>query len=474
MRLTFKLTLALLLVVCAALAVYARVQAQREIAFYEKATERDHRLFGRALALAVRKHWATEGEAATLDFVRSMHEQAGPVDVRWVWLEPAAGAPFEAHLPRDVLAPVTAGADVARVDTAAGRLYTYVPVAIPGRGMGALELAESLDEQRLYTRATIVRLIATMAAIAALSAAVAFVLGAWLVGRPIGRLVAVARRIGSGDLASRVVFGQRDELAALAHEMNTMADRLAVALEQLRRADRLATVGTLASGVAHELGTPLNVILLRAKRAAAGDGEDGPESARVIVEQSERMTRIIRQLLDFARPRKPVRAPADVRALARGALAMLEPLAKKRGVSLAVENGAAPATASVDAGQLQQVLTNLAMNGMQAMPRGGALTVSVGAVRARPPAPAEAAEDDYVRIDVRDEGDGIPAENLPRLFEPFFTTKEVGEGTGLGLPVSHGIVREHGGWIAVSTELGRGSCFSVFLPQGERACVAAS
>jgi signal transduction histidine kinase len=257
--------------------------------------------------------------------------------------------------------------------------------------------------------------------------------------------------------------------------MNAMAARLEVALEQLRRSDRLATVGTLAAGVAHELGTPLNVILLRAKRQRAGDGtaEETLEGAGVVIEQAERMTRIIRQLLDFARPRPPAKARVDVRAIARSTLDVLEPLAAKRGVTLGLAE-AAPATASVDADQLQQVLANLVVNGVHAMKRGGALTISVAHARARPPAPSEAREGGYIRIDVRDRGEGVPPRILEHLFEPFHTTKDVGEGTGLGLSIAHGIVREHGGWIGVETGPG-GSCFSVFIPEEEPLpCAAAS
>ena len=109
----------------------------------------------------------------------------------------------------------------------------------------------------------------------------------------------------------------------------------------------------------------------------------------------------------------------------------------------------------MDAGQLQQVLTNLVMNGLQAMKRPGTVRVRAEHVRATPPADVGGPEADWVRLDVEDEGDGIAPEVLPHIFEPFFTTKDVGEGTGLGLSVSYGIVREHGGWIAVRSEPGQ-------------------
>jgi signal transduction histidine kinase len=120
----------------------------------------------------------------------------------------------------------------------------------------------------------------------------------------------------------------------------------------------------------------------------------------------------------------------------------------------------------VDPDKLQQVLSNLVINGIQAMPGGGMLKVDIKGEHFRPPVDHGGPEARFIRISVKDQGIGITEENKIHLFEPFFTTKGVGEGTGLGLSVSRGIVREHGGWIAVESQAGRGSCFSIYLPEG--------
>jgi two-component system NtrC family sensor kinase len=141
---------------------------------------------------------------------------------------------------------------------------------------------------------------------------------------------------------------------------------------------------------------------------------------------------------------------------------LLQPMARKRGVTLVCgERG--PAPVEVDATQLQQVLANLVVNGIDAMPDGGELHVSVGRRALSPPDGGPARP--MTCVDVRDRGEGIPPEHLPRVFEPFFSTKGVGEGTGLGLSVSWGIVAEHGGWIGVQSRVGEGSCFTVALPE---------
>jgi signal transduction histidine kinase len=319
----------------------------------------------------------------------------------------------------------------------------------------------------------------------------AMAMGRRLVGRPVEQLVHLAGRIGEGDLTARVPLRREhgDELTTLAVAMNRMGEQLEETrarlasetaarlrtVEHLRHADRLTTVGKLASGVAHELGTPLNVVMGRAKMVSSGEaeGDEVNECARIIFQQAQHMTGIIRQLLDFARRRTPSRAPEDLSLLAERTLSLLKPMATKRGVTLSQE---VPAgfTVEVDAGQMQQVLTNLVMNGLHAMGRPGTLRVRVQVLRATPPADVGGAEQEWVRLDVEDEGSGIPPDVLPHVFEPFFTTKDVGEGTGLGLSVSYGMVRDHGGWIDVKSEPGRGSCFSIYLPPGTHACQAAS
>ncbi len=217
--------------------------------------------------------------------------------------------------------------------------------------------------------------------------------------------------------------------------------------------------------MAHELGTPLNVVSGRAELIASGrlDESQVRESAAAIKSETDRMAAIIRQLLDFARRRSPQRNNVDLRDVAARSLELLRPLAGRRSVELSlVKNG--PVTAHVDAGQIQQVLTNLVVNAIQASPDGGKVTVALDTRTAQPPED-DASAGTYHCIAVQDEGAGISEEDMPHLFEPFFTTKETGEGTGLGLSVSYGIVQDHGGWIDVESQPSAGSRFTVYLPR---------
>jgi signal transduction histidine kinase len=188
------------------------------------------------------------------------------------------------------------------------------------------------------------------------------------------------------------------------------------------------------------------------------------ENARIIREQGERMTRLVRQLLDFARRRRPEKAPGRLHEVVESVAAMLSPLAGQRNVTLHVEPVTALPPLLIDRGQLEQVLSNLVVNAVHAMPRGGSVEITTAQVEAQPPADHGSAPGVYACLRVTDHGVGIPVEDQSRIFAPFFSTKDVGEGTGLGLSIAHGIVEEHGGWIAVESEPGTGSTFSVYLP----------
>jgi len=227
-------------------------------------------------------------------------------------------------------------------------------------------------------------------------------------------------------------------------------------MDQLRHRDRLALIGQIASGLAHELGTPLNVIAGRTRLLTKQSLSAEQLAAHVssVLEQTQRMTSIIRQLLDFARRRGPDRGQVDLHDLCRLVLELLQPLALKRNVRLTLLPASGECMAAVDHNQIQQAVSNLVMNAIQAMPKGGEVTFSV-----------RGEGGDHLALSVQDNGTGIAPEHHERIFEPFFTTQGAGEGTGLGLSITEGIVRDHGGRIEVTSEVGHGSCFTLHLPR---------
>ena len=241
----------------------------------------------------------------------------------------------------------------------------------------------------------------------------------------------------------------------LALERTRAADDRARLEGQLRHADRLATIGELAAGVAHEINEPLEGILGFAQlaRRASGMPPGAVTDLDRVIGETLRARDIVRQLLLFARQVPSRSRPVEVNAVVRDALAFLERRCRAAGVDLAASLGRSAGTVTGDATQLSQVVVNLAVNAIQAMPGGGRLAVTTRGSRGG------------AVISVEDTGTGMSPEVMSRIFDPFFTTKGAGAGTGLGLPVVHGIVAAHGGTIAVDSSPGRGSCFTVTLPR---------
>ncbi len=218
--------------------------------------------------------------------------------------------------------------------------------------------------------------------------------------------------------------------------------------------------------MAHELGTPLNIVSGRATMIASDDAvpEEARQNARRIAEQAKRITGTIREILDFARQKTLERTETSIGDVLNDAVSLMEPILDDKGVAVEIE-GSRKLVAPIDSGKILQVLTNLMMNAIHAMPGGGRITLRAGQRQVADPKDRHARGGDFVVIEVEDEGVGIPEDRLDDIFKAFFTTKKAGTGTGLGLSVCHGIVREHGGWIEVESEVGRRTCFRVYLPQ---------
>jgi len=253
---------------------------------------------------------------------------------------------------------------------------------------------------------------------------------------------------------------ERNLIDTVAHELATLIKRKEVEedqfklQEQLRHADRLATIGQLAAGVAHELNEPLGNILGFAQLAKKSPGlpHQVGEDLEKILNASLNAREVIRKMLSFARPMRPQKQKVSLNQIIEEGLYFFESRCAKEGVQLLRSLSPELPEIFVDPVQLNQVIVNLVINALQAMPRGGRLTIHTRA------------EGDYVFLTIEDTGTGMGEEVLKQIFTPFFTTKEVGLGTGLGLPVVHGIITSHGGTIHVDTKIGSGTRFEIRLP----------
>jgi signal transduction histidine kinase len=307
-----------------------------------------------------------------------------------------------------------------------------------------------------------------------------------IVVRPVSRLLAATEKITGGQYGQKVRVSGSAELALLAESFNDMSATLqqkeqevnghVAALEKANtdlkqareeaiRTEKMASIGLLAAGMAHEIGTPLASIMGYAELAGSEQLDDRTirDYARRISGDCARIDRIVRGLLDYSRPRAASVESCDIRLLVVATIEMLTQQGAFKDVRLASYYDETIPEICVDPHQLQQVLINLLLNSRDALPAGGKLAVRVTSDKSRS-LPGQATSG--LRIDVLDNGSGIPEEHLKRIFDPFFTTKPPGKGTGLGLAISARIIEGFGGRIEVQSKPGTATCFSVWLPVG--------
>lgn len=487
MKLAIKVALALILAVLTVLAPFASYRISREIELFDSEMRKDHELIATTLAVSVGDVLFREGVGRADELVRIADANRVGTKVRWKpaprWKDAA-----EAQRWRSLKAPVQ---EVIRLRESSNEnddeddiedeegdafLRSYFPVIHAGETVGVIELTTSYAVRDRYVQTSIMNTVAATLLTVAAAAGVMLAVGYVLIAKPIRALVEKARRVGASDLTGPLELKQDDEIGLLAREMNAMCDQLAAAhntaaqeiiareraQEQLRHADRLITLGKLAAGVAHELGTPLNVISGRARMIVRGKvvGQTVIDYCTSIADQAERMTRIIVQLLDFSRRREPKFERVDLSLVVRAAVSLMGHMAQKSGVQLTME-----ATSSLfvvaDPSQIQQVVTNLIVNALQACEPGQTTTVRLVS-GVNPPEQQDVGN--WALVQVTDTGCGMSPYVKSHIFEPFFTTKDIGQGSGLGLSVVLGIVEEHRGHIHVESAAGQGTTMSVYLP----------
>jgi two-component system NtrC family sensor kinase len=272
--------------------------------------------------------------------------------------------------------------------------------------------------------------------------------------KPIMKLVEGAGEIGKGRFDHRINVKTDDEIGTLSEAFNKMAEDIDSAQKQLIQSEKMASLGQLSAGVAHEINNPLANISLNAQMLQQ-DLEDEKAQKRLskIEDNVDRATRIVKSLLEFSRTPEFHPTYTDINALITKTLDILKHETKRVEVVEKFEKELPEVP--VDPNQIQQVFINIISNACQAMTGGGTLTLRTGQIG------------DIVEIEISDTGEGISPENLRKVFDPFFTTRKVGKGTGLGLSISYRIIEKHGGHIDVKSVVGKGTSFIIKLPAGE-------
>ena len=424
MRLTVKITFAVLLGVALVFSAYSYFSIQREREQLKKNLSRESRHIGESLRFVVRELWQQRGEEVAMGFLKKANQDYTQTLVRWVWIEENTPQQYQPRVPIDHLDDLLEEETVALLaGSADGQdfLLTYLPLLTEDGRIGAIELSESMDELHDYVQESLRRSAMVIGASIASGLLFMGVLGSIWIDRPMRKLRAQAERIGSGDFTTSVNLPGSGEIAELSSTIERMRGQLAEAreaeqvanneridaLEKLRHTERLATLGQLSAGIAHELGTPLNVIAGRAKliRSAGMEPDDISRSAVIIGEQADRMTGIMRQLLSFARRGKAQKQSVDLNVVLRALQPLLRPTAREQGIDLVINEAAQPLPVYVDPAQLQQVLLNLTLNGIQAMPDGGSITLtSCHSAAVEPPENLENRDMTWVCLQICDQG----------------------------------------------------------------------
>ena len=285
-----------------------------------------------------------------------------------------------------------------------------------------------------------------------------------LVRQPISNLLLQMSRVQAGDLGARAQTENVDEVGQLTQGFNTMVGSLETAgralreshEKQIQQAGKLASIGELASGIAHEIRNPLAGIgaAVEVLSENSGNGQHG-EIVDEIRRQITRLNTTLRELLDFSRQREPEIAPCAVCEIVKPMLGLIRPDAQKQHIEIVEEFPADLPPLCADGQQVQQAVLNVLLNAIQSMPHGGILSIRAEVLDKR----LIPGHDRSIRISVRDTGAGIASDDLPKIFSPFFTTKH--RGTGLGLAITRTIIEKHRGTINVQSEIGKGSTFSL-------------
>jgi two-component system, NtrC family, sensor histidine kinase HydH len=505
MRIATKLTLLLIAAVVAVMVAFGYLRAQQERQHLITELQQETLLLANAIKLTVEHAFRDRNPQDIRDLLVAMVREPNPVDririfdrqLEDIYSADSAVAAATLVPPADLEQvlrteqPIVRYLDTPRRPTA----YVILPLTTRrGAVIGVLEVVHVATRVRRQirdaVRDNVIRL-------TLLSATIGLVI--WLtvrvsIRRPLSHLVRTALAFGHGDLDRRIGLRRRDEIGQLAGAFNRMAEKLQatqarlvaegqarLALEwQVQQAHKLAAVGRLASEVAHEIGTPLNIISGRAEvvQRLLAAGHPLARHMATIVQQIERITRIIRQLLEYTRPHQPQVRPTPAGPMLTRALELLALPAQQRQVTLQAELPADLPPLAADPDQFQQVLLNLLTNALHATPAGGRITVAAREERspapdARPSQERGRVEGTCLTLTVEDSGAGMTTEELERIFEPFYSTKGRGLGTGLGMSIVQDIVQAHRAAIRIHSAKEAGTTVRLSWPIADRAPGAA-
>lgn len=468
-----------MLVLSAVILVETSLHVEGEQRLLEEDMRDRHHAVGVVVREQVQRSWARDGEYAAIALLANQ-THTNPT-MRWRLIDvhdadtplPATLAAHPQWVERVKRGEEVLWQKIDAPDSSELTWASYLPLDVPGEPRRALECVEQAKTQDTRLQDEMTRALWVGATVLLCSLVLSLVLGYFLVGRPVSALLDRFEQVKAGDLSPLKPSKRTDELGHLETAFEELVSHLHTTRQelereqearsrvtaQLRQTDRLRAIGTLAAGIAHELGTPLHVIDGRANmiRSAPDEPAKVERHAGIVIEQCARVQATMHQLLNLSR-REPNNARlVSLANLCRRVVALLDPHAQQRGVDLDFRDDSEGATDLWgDPILLEQALINVVENAIDATASQRSVIVSI-----------ETGTNRESCVYVRDSGPGFSDEVSEQAFDPFFTTKEIGAGTGLGLPIAHEIVTEHGGRLEIVDDpesRGQGACVAFFFP----------
>ena len=486
MKLSTRLTLTLSLLIILVLTGYGyfQVQSRRDVLF--RKTQTEVHSAGRTLKVALEKlspSRETENVQGLIDAVEAYEKTLGVIvyyqEQDMVFRSVSVKQetePFVNTIKKSIEEDSLLEGFNAYKDTTIF-FYSFPLKDATGKNIGGVSILQHTSFMEKEIKEDKLRIFLIVILLIGGTVGVVFFIARRSIQRPISALLNGIKSMAEGNLDAQITLKRNDELGELAHAFNNMSNSLKESRERLaheaetrlelertfRHSEKMATIGQLASELAHEIGTPLNIISGRAALTKENieERESVKKNQDIILTQAGRITKIVHQLLSFAKKKKPEQKRFDVNQLLETTLDFLDYQVHRQGVSVNRRLEAGLPLLKADPDLIQQVFVNLILNSLQSMPEGGTIQISTSHRQILREG-LEFGEQDCVEISVEDTGVGMDEDTIRNVFIPFFTTKE--KGTGLGLTITHRIVQEHGGWIDVKSNVGKGSVFTVYLP----------
>ncbi|MBN1696681.1 MAG: hypothetical protein JW881_04115 [Spirochaetales bacterium] len=481
MKISYKLFFSIIIVFIVSFIIYGIFAYQRDLNNYIQDIKTDTKTLAKVLSIEFVTVWERDGLSFSLELLDEVNEHS-TARIRWVWLDSDNEIRFKPVIDCEKILGQSDRDVSSFINLDEGKfICTYLPVNLPISRTGAIEVYEDLSSViDTFFINNMVHLGIVALFISICTFILIWVIGYFMLSKRISGILGFIKRLGAGNRSDMIAVKGNDEISTIASGLDAMRTELKSTeemlmkerdehikiLEQLRHMDRLAVIGKITSGIAHELGTPLNIISGRAKLLNSFDlsHDEIIENANIIGEQTDNITTIIKNMLNFSRRKKPEKKPVNINTIVRKTIDMFGLNKEYRRVSIELIENEKDIIGNVDRIQIQQVLSNIILNSIQAIPGEGKIEIGVSIVSMTLPGVPAGTVNKTLSLYIKDNGPGIPEADIENVFKPFFTTKSTQGGSGIGLSLVKDIIKDYHGRIEVENNPEGGCCFNIYLP----------